>query len=179
MSNTNEFDLDLTLNQTMSHGQQVDLYAFDECKAYAMPDRKLLIRNTSNGKTAIIMPEVLTALTLCARFAPLKEHMAAIEKGMPQLRGHANDIRQVLESMIRDGMLISAKGLCDEFNAVAVDKSEESEPTAIVAIITCDRPEALERLMNSIRDNGDRSDNRLPVIPEHAPGSRNGRRQHR
>jgi hypothetical protein len=155
MSDTTEFDLDLTLNQPLSHEQPVELFAFDDCKTYPLPDRKLLIRNPNNGKSAVIMPEVLTALAQCAKFATMENHIEAVTRAMPQLRDHPDQVRQVLDSMLREGMMISARTLCDAFNAEEVEEDSTADDPAIVAIITCDRPDALERLLDSIAENAD------------------------
>ena len=155
MSDTTEFDLDLTLNQPLSHEQPVELFAFDDCKTYPLPDRKLLIRNPNNGKSAVIMPEVITALAQCAQFATMENHIEAVTRAMPQLRDHPDQVRQVLDSMLREGMMISARSLCDAFNAEQVEEDPTADDPAIVAIITCDRPEALARLLDSIKEHGD------------------------
>ena len=155
MSDTTEFDLDLTLNQPLSHEQPVELFAFDDCKTYPLPDRKLLIRNPNNGKSAVIMPEVITALAQCAQFATMENHIEAVTRAMPQLRDHPDQVRQVLDSMRREGMMISARSLCDAFNAEKVEEDPTADDPAIVAIITCDRPEALARLLDSIKEHGD------------------------
>ena len=155
MSDTTEFDLDLTLNQPLSHEQPVELFAFDDCKTYPLPDRKLLIRNPNNGKSAVIMPEVMTALAQCAKFATMENHIEAVTRAMPQLRDHPDQVRQVLDSMLQEGMMISARSLCDAFNAEEVEEDPTADDPAIVAIITCDRPEALARLLDSIKEHGD------------------------
>lgn len=155
MSDTTEFDLDLTLNQPLSHEQPVELFAFDDCKTYRLPERKLLIRNPNNGKSAVIMPEVLTALAQCTKFASLDDHITNVTRAIPQLKEHPDQVRQVLGNMIRDGMMISAQSLCDAFNSVRVEDDPIAGEPAVVAIITCDRPEAIERLLNSVAENGD------------------------
>jgi len=155
MTDPTEFNIDLILNQPLSHKQQVELFAFDDCKTYRLPERKLLIRNPNNGKSAVIMPEVLTALAQCTKFAPLDDHITNVTRAIPQLKEHPDQVRQVLGNMIRDGMMVSAQSLCDAFNSVRVEDDPIAGEPAVVAIITCDRPEAIERLLNSVAENGD------------------------
>jgi hypothetical protein len=153
MNDKTDFSLDLSLNQPLSHEPQVELFAFDECKTYPLPERRLLIRNPNNGKSAIIMPEVLSALTLCKTFRSLEDHIRHVEQGMPALRGQPEQIRSVLGAMIRDGMLVTASSLCASINS-AVASGDDQDAPAVVAIITCDRPAALKRLLDSIHEQG-------------------------
>ena len=74
---------------------------------------------------------------------------------MPQLRGQQDEIRRVLESMRKDGMLVSAESLLREFDGdVASARAEKAGP-AVVVIPTAERPEALSRLLGSIRAHGE------------------------
>lgn len=155
MTDPTEFDIDLTISQPLSHRQQAELFAFDDCKTYRLPERKLLIRNPYNGRSAVIMPEVLTALAQCTRFSSFDEHIENVGKAIPQLREHPDQIRQVLRNMVRDGMMVPAKTVCDAFNARSVEMDAIADQPAVVAIITCDRPEAIERLLGSIAEHGD------------------------
>ena len=122
MTEKTEFSFDVTLNQSMSHPPAAaPLWAFDDCKAYPLPDRTVLIRNPHNGRSAIAMPEVLSALSLCREFRSLEDHVARVEEGMPQLRGQPDEIRRVLEAMQREGMLVSAEDLLAGFAVAAAE----------------------------------------------------------
>lgn len=157
MNDQAEFSLDVSVKQPLSHAAQVERYAFDECKTYRLPERKLLIRNPHNGKSAVIMHEVLTALSQCTRFATLDNHIENVCRAIPQLKDHPDQVRQVLSNMIRDGMMVSAQSLCDAFNLVKVESDPIADEPAVVAIISCDRPQAIERLLASIAEHADPS----------------------
>jgi hypothetical protein len=157
MNDQAEFSLDVSVKQPLSHAAQVERYAFDDCKTYRLPERKLLIRNPNNGQSAVIMPEVLTALAQCIRFATKDDHIANVSRVIPQLKDHPDQVRQVLDNMVRDGMMVSAQSLCDRFNSVTVEEDPVADEAAVVAIITCDRPQAIERLLASVAENADPS----------------------
>jgi hypothetical protein len=157
MTDKTEFSFEMTLGHSMSHAPAQELFAFDECKVYPLPDRKLLLRNPHNGKSAVVMPEVLSALALCREFRDMREHVARVELGMKQLRGQPDEIRRVLESMQRDGLLISADELLTDLGIGTMDAMPADLGPAVVVIITWERPGALRRLLDSIDAHGEPS----------------------
>ncbi len=131
-----------------------DWVAFDLCQAYPVPGGNLLLHNTRNGKRALVKPEVYAALLVCSQFRTLDQHAAAIIEHNPAMQGQQSDIRKVLQSMLKSGMMLSAKNVCDNLKLELANSTEEQPlPTPVVAILTWERPQALERLLDSIAAN--------------------------
>jgi len=130
--------------------------AFDLCRAYPAQDGSLLLHNTRNGKRAMVRPEVYASLLLCSQFKTLKEHTEAIIARNPGMQGQQADIRKVLKNMLDIGIMVSAKSACDELKKnINKDAGERPGDAPVVAILTWERPQALERLLESIAANCD------------------------
>jgi len=131
-----------------------DWIAFDLCLAYPVPGGNLLLHNTRNGKRAMVKPEVYKALMHCREFKTIEQHTATLVGLESAMQGQQADIRMVLQSMLGSGMMVSAKSACDQFKASAVKNTPERQDSApVVAILTWERPQALERLLESIVRN--------------------------
>ena len=160
MNDKTGFSLEVTVDPTGGFKPLPDLVAFDLCKAYPLPGGNLLLRNTHTGKRAMVMPDVYTALISCSQFRSLDDQVARIVDSNPGMQGQQSNIRDVLQSMLDAGIMISAKKTCDALKRPAGqaqrDKEEGSHTKApVVVIITWERPAALERLLKSIHANCD------------------------
>ena len=154
MNEKTDFSLGIPVSPNSGFNPLPDLVAFDLCKAYPMPDGNLLLHNTRNDKRAVIMPAVYASLLICDQFQTLDQHVANIIENNPDLQGEQADIRNVLQSMLEGGMMLSAKNLCDSLKRnpnTSTEKKQTDEP--VVAIITWERPEMLERLLESMLTN--------------------------
>ena len=130
-----------------------DKVVFDLCRSYPVPGGNML-HNTRNGKRAMVKPEVYASLLLCGQFKTFEEHAAAIIKRNPGMQGQQADIRKVLQTMLDSGIMLSARSTSDRYKVKVEDKNGEKENTApVVAILTWERPQALERLLESIATN--------------------------
>ncbi len=133
-----------------------DLVAFDECKAYRLPDQRVMVRNPRTGQQAAVPPQAFQLLTLCPEFKTLNEHVDEITRQHPGLQAQSDQLRGALESSFRDGLLVSAGDLCavlSESSSTDDTPGEGDRPAA--AIITWERPGALARLLESMRKNFD------------------------
>lgn len=168
MNDKTSFSLDVNVDPASSFKPLPDLVAFDLCKAYPMPDGNLLLHNTRTGKRAMVMPEVHASLVSCSRFQTLEQHTARIIEHNPGMQDQQSDIRNVLQSMLDSGMMVSAKETCENLKQQTGSSPEDTETTApVVAIITWERPQALERLLESITANCDTGKlHRLYVIDD-------------
>ncbi len=156
MTDKTEFSLDIAVNPAAGFKPLPDQVAFDLCKAYPVPDGNLLLHNTRNGKRTMVMPEVYASLLSSSQFQTLDQHVAAIIERNPGMQGQQADIRNVLQGMLDSGMMVSAKIVCDRLKTKAASTTEEKQTDApVAAIITWERPEALERLLNSVITNCD------------------------
>ncbi len=128
-------------------------YAFDQCSAHALPGNRMLLRNPRNGKTAVLTPDVYGALLGCREFRTLDDHAARLARLNPALEGQAEAVRSVLASVKDDGLMISA-------DAYAVTLQPASDPhfnvdKPVAAVITWERPKALARCLDSVREHCD------------------------
>lgn len=137
----------------MSNNDDKGYYAFDQCKAYPLPDNRVLVRNPRSGRQAVLTPDVYGALTACTEFATLDHHAERLAADTPGLHGQEAAVRQVLASVRGDGLLISADIYAATLNPAATPRVPDDRPVA--AVITWERPEALARCLDSLADNCD------------------------
>jgi len=129
------------------------LYAFDLCKAYPLPEGRLLIRNPRNGRHAVLTPDVYGALLQCRRFHTLADHAAQVVADNPALQGQEAAVLDILRSVQKDGLMLSADIYTVTLQPAADPRYNVDKPVA--AVITWERPEALERCLASLRENCD------------------------
>jgi hypothetical protein len=110
--------------------------------------------NPHTGKSAVLPIEVVNALTYCAPFRTLDEHTDELLGEADPHDPRRQAIRSVLQQVRQAGLTVSARRVLDRLKPVPVPPEEG--PVA-AAIITCDRPFALERLLASIMRNADTS----------------------
>ena len=156
MNDKTEFSLGMSVNPANPFKPLPDRVAFDLCQAYPLPDGNLLLHNTRSGKRAMVKPEVYASLLHCRQFKTLGQHTESIIASNPGMQGQQADIRKVLKSMLDSGIMLSAKNVCDRLKIKVDNKTKEKETdTPVVAILTWERPQALERLLESIFANCD------------------------
>ncbi len=168
MNDKTGFSLDINVSPDSGFKPLPDLVAFDLCKAYPTPDGNLLLHNARSNKRAMIMPEVYASLVSCSQFQTLDQHTANIIERNPGMQDQQSDIRNVLQGMLDSGMMVSAKKTCEQLKQKASTPVEDKKTAApVVAIITWERPQALERLLESITANCDTGNiHRLYVIDD-------------
>ena len=149
-----DFSMDISVSPGSGFKPLPDRVAFDLCKAYPATGGNLLLHNTRNGKRAMVMPEVYATLLSCSQFQTLDHHIANIIERNPGMQGQQDNIHGVLKNMLDSGIMVSAKQISDSLkgkSAVASDPVKDP----VVAIITWERPQALERLLASVVNNCD------------------------
>ncbi|MEH6591055.1 MAG: hypothetical protein V7746_12395 [Halioglobus sp.] len=126
---------------------QQSLYAFVDCERVNLQNGGVLLIHKHSDKQMVVAAEVSVALHSCAIFRTLDEHVEVLTSTVPQLAGQQADVTQVL-AMIRDaGLMTSAADVCQRL--------QQAVPAATLAptrvfIITCDRPAAVQRLLQSM-----------------------------
>lgn len=151
MTDKSGFSMDVAVNPATGFKPIPDLVAFDLCKAYPLPGGNLLVRNIRTGKRAVVMPDVYAALVSCQQFLTIDQHVARIIADNPGMQNQAADTHKVLQSMLDSGILQSARKISAELKNQHEPAIQKDKP--VVAIITWERPEALERLLRSIHTN--------------------------
>jgi hypothetical protein len=154
MTDPTNFSLDMSVNPASTFKPLPDWVTFDLCHAYPTPGGNLLLHNTQNSKRAMVKPEVYSSLIHCGQFKTLDQHTASIIEHNPGMQGQQADIRKVLQVMLNSGIMLSAKSTCDRLKFKVEKQAEERENAdPIVAILTWERPQALERLLESVATN--------------------------
>jgi hypothetical protein len=168
MTDQTGFSVGMSVNPTSTFKPLPDWVAFDLCHAYSIPGGNVLLHNTRNDKRQVVKPELYASLQLCSQFKTLDQHTAAIIELNPEMQGQQADISKVLQQMVNSGIMLSAKSVCDKLRIKDAIETEALEDTApIVAILTWERPQALERLLESIASNCDTAGiHRLYVIDD-------------
>lgn len=133
--------------------QECGLWAFDLCKVYPLPDNKVLVRNPRNGKHAVLMPDVYNVLLDCRMFRSLDEHARHLATVNAGLKGQEHSIREVLDQVRKDGLLLSAEIYPHLISPNPAAKAP-GDP-AVAAVVTWERPEALSRCLESTLHNCD------------------------
>ena len=138
-----------------SPSSETDLIAFTHCERVDMGNGGVLLMNRDNGKQIIVAPEVATALTYCTTFKRLQEHAQALVNTIPQLQGQLTDVTNVLNMVNDAGLMLQAQSICDRLEPESAPVADLA-PTR-VCIITCDRPAAVQRLLDSMLKAGNLS----------------------
>jgi hypothetical protein len=138
-----------------SPSSETDLIAFTNCERVDMGNGGVLLMNRDNGKQIIVAPEVATALTYCTTFKRLQEHAQTLVNTIPQLQGQLTDVTNVLNMVNDAGLMLQAQSICDRLEPESAPVAELA-PTR-VCIITCDRPAAVQRLLDSMLKAGNLS----------------------
>ena len=149
MSNVNySFSIDYSIPS--SETGDTDLFAFDDCIDFPLPGNQHLVRSKRTGRQGILTSDALFALRQCNRFRPWNSQIDEISKLAQPGAANRDDIRNVLESTRQAGLVVSAR----EFLASLQPATpQHAEMPATYCILTCDRPAALSRLLDSLRRN--------------------------
>lgn len=125
------------------------LYAFINCEQIKLHNGSVLLLHKLSDAQMIIAPEVSIAMAGCTTFQTLAKHVDMLTSTIPQLAGQQADVSKVLE-MVRDaGLFTSAEDMCARITSTAETVTTEPPRTRIF-INTCDRPDAIHRLVQSM-----------------------------
>jgi len=154
VSDPTGFSVDMNVEPAGSFKPLPDWVAFDLCLAYPVPGGNLLLHNTRNGRRAMVKPEVYAAMQHCRQFRTIEQHTATLVGLESAMQGQEADVRNVLQGMLNGGMMVSAKRACDGFKVKSgADAADQPGTAPVVAILTWERPQALERLLESVASN--------------------------
>lgn len=111
-----------------------------------LDDTMLLVINRQNGNQTLIAAQVVEALKTCTTFRTLDGHADALARQRPELQGRRDLALQALQQLRDADMLLSAATV----RARLADSGPARLAPTRVFIITCDRPAAVERLLESM-----------------------------
>jgi hypothetical protein len=126
------------------------LVAFADCELIGINNSMTLVINRTNGKQQIIMPQVVEGLKTCTTFNTIEAHAAQLAKTRPELQGNPEMAATALRSLHTAGMLQEAQTACARWTQA----SHRRLPPTRAFIVTCDRPAAVERLLESLLRTG-------------------------
>ncbi|MEM1402832.1 MAG: hypothetical protein AAGG55_05830 [Pseudomonadota bacterium] len=126
-----------------------ELYAFADCELIGIDSRKMLVINRTTGEQRLFEPGVVEALKSCSRFRTLREHTARICQSRSELSGRETMVEATLADLASTHFLLPASTVGQRLTSNASSKVAESA----VFVITCDRPDAVGRLMESMLRN--------------------------
>ena len=140
------------------------LYAFGDCRECNLGNGAVLLVNRARSAQAVVSRDVAIALDHCREFRSLQAHAEYLTAYMPELGGDADAVRGVLEHVRDSGMfeaseeiakLLTAQGEASSATPHDVGGATNSAAPSRVFIITCDRPQAVERLLESMLANAE------------------------
>ncbi|WP_154222386.1 hypothetical protein [Marinicella rhabdoformis] len=136
-------------SQTIAKPEPKDMTLFASVDGVALPlsSDELVFLQADTGMNHIMTLQVLQAMSLTQVFKPIHEHVQHIEQSISELRGQQSAIEKVLGFMQNKGLLKSADDWMSDLKATEA----LAEPKyAGMVVRTCDRPEHLSRLLESL-----------------------------
>jgi len=128
-----------------------NLIAFKNCSEHPLPDDNVLIRSKRTGEKTIVTNDVLYSLRFCDKFRTLEDQVTVVASKIPELADHRDDLRHVLTSVLDVGLMVSSEEFSHTIRTESALPDSKSAP--VICLLTCDRPEALSRLLESIGKN--------------------------
>ena len=124
------------------------LYAFTECEVVPMLNGAVMLLDKFSDAQLLVGAPVAQSMQMCRKFRTLQHHAQVLTSSVPELAGQQADVMNVLNMLLNAGLLVTADSVCDRLNA-EVSAPVDLPPTRVF-IITCDRPAAVERLLESM-----------------------------
>ncbi|MDG2325225.1 MAG: hypothetical protein P8L70_00715, partial [Halioglobus sp.] len=128
------------------------LYAFTECEVVPMFNGAAMLMDKFSDAQLLVGAPVAHAMQLCRKFRTLENHADVLASSVPELAGQQADVMNVLNMLKDASLLVTAESVCERLNAQVA--APVDLPTTRVFIITCDRPTAVERLLESMLRTG-------------------------
>ncbi len=138
--------------QQLSKPEPIDptLFASVPGTVQQLSKEELVFMDHQSGVNHVMTMQVLQALGLTQQFKPMQEHINVIEANVPELKGQKVAIEKVLGFLKNKKLLISAEQWLDEIK----NQSNQTRaiPYAGMVIRTCQRPDNLKRLLESLQN---------------------------
>ncbi|RMD68125.1 MAG: hypothetical protein D6819_10115, partial [Gammaproteobacteria bacterium] len=138
-----------------------DLWALEPCDVFPIASAQSLLSSRRKKAMVVVANDLVQPLLLCQQFRTLDGHIEAMVGAFPPLARHRGRLRQVLEQLRQQGLLLNASSL---LKGLGQRGGDALPPIERVAVITCDRPDLLRRLLKSFIDNERRHGNRYRYV---------------
>ena len=148
-----DIDYSYTLGTiTADKAESEILWSFHGVQVVPGPHNTVVLFNPKNDARLIVQPEVAQALEHCFRFDTLSAHLNHLLDAMPALQEQPENTLRILE-LVRDaGIFESADEAWQRLTANTDNASPLEDGPVRLFILTCDRPGALQRLLNALAD---------------------------
>ncbi len=127
------------------HGGQ-ELVAFASCELVRISATAVLAINRENGRQQMMSPAVVDGLAACTEFRSIAEHARVLAEIRPELKNKPELAEEALSTLLANGMMVRAGQVAGRFTGA---ESAELAPSRVF-VVTCDRPAAVERLLESM-----------------------------
>ncbi|MEZ5470537.1 MAG: hypothetical protein R3E90_02030 [Marinicella sp.] len=108
---------------------------------------ELVFMDHRHGNNHVMTLQVLQAMGLTQQFKPMHEHIQVIEQNIPELRGQQTAIEKVLGFLKDKQLLLSETQWLEQLKTSSTTREV---PYAGLVIRTCQRPDNLRRLLDSL-----------------------------
>jgi hypothetical protein len=148
-------------------GQQKNapLYASVSGVAAPLSHEEVVFFNPQDGQSHVMTHQVLEALAVSRDFQPLAAHIDRVAQQIPALKGQKGAIAKVFEYLQKKGTMLSDEQWLQGLRATSSDSDGQTAPKPFggIAIRTCDRPEQLQRILESLSVYQQRFGHQWPV----------------
>ena len=124
------------------------LWSFHGVNRYPGPSGTVILHKRRGDRRHFVQPNVADALSLCSPFQTLERHTQTITDALPELRAHKAHTEQTLRTLAEAGLFESSEACWRRLTATPAIPRHDSD--CRVFILTCDRPEALQRLLSGL-----------------------------
>lgn len=150
-----EFEFDFTPQVPASKpvdNKPQPLYASVSGVAAPLSHEEVVFFNPSDGSSHVMTHQVLEALAVSRDFQPLATHIERVTQRIPALKSQQQAIATVFEHLQKKGTMLSDQQWLDSIRVPAGDGLPDTvaKPFAGVVIRTSDRPEQLQRILESL-----------------------------
>ncbi|MCX7544069.1 hypothetical protein [Marinicella gelatinilytica] len=142
--------------------QDNTLYASVDGIAQQLDKDELVFMDYETGHNHVMTLQVLQAMGLTQQFRPLHEHVQQIAAAIPELKNQRQAIEKVLQFLINKKLIISADDWLNDLSKA--DSQQHQAPYAGMVVRTCDRPEHLSRLLDSLNNYQKQHNSQHPVL---------------
>ena len=123
------------------------LYASVAGTVQQLSAEELVFMEHQTGQNHVMTMQVLQAMGLTQQFKPMHEHIQVIEANIAELKGQTAAIDKVLGFLKNKGLIISQDQWLNKIKKV--EAKDREIPYAGMVIRTCQRPDNLQRLLES------------------------------
>lgn len=140
-----DFDISYSLGSPPGlSNEDENIWSFNQCSLYPSANGTVLAQPKGDSKPVLLQREVADALLLCRPFRSLTSHVDEIVTHIPGLKEHRADTLKTLDDLTRSGLLEPGVAAWQRLTSSDGEVGAES---CGVCVLTCDRPEALERIL--------------------------------